>query len=60
MRWIEDHIQDYGGDSNLFLLVGHSAGAYNAVMLGLDSSFLRDFGVTMPIRAIAGISGPII
>ena len=27
-------------------------------MLGLDRSFLREFGVTMPVRAIAGISGP--
>jgi acetyl esterase/lipase len=27
-------------------------------MLGLDNSFLHDNGVTMPIRAIAAISGP--
>jgi acetyl esterase/lipase len=27
-------------------------------MLGLDGSFLRDYGVTMPIRGIAAISGP--
>lgn len=58
MRWIEDNIAGYGGDPKRFFLAGHSAGAYNAVMLGLDSSFRREYDVTMPIRAIAGISGP--
>ncbi|MDB5539506.1 MAG: prenylcysteine alpha-carboxyl methylesterase [Devosia sp.] len=58
MRWIEDNIAQYGGDPKRFFLAGHSAGAYNAVMLGLDSSFRREYKVTMPIRAIAGISGP--
>lgn len=58
MRWIQDNITSYGGDPKRFFLAGHSAGAYNAVMLGLNSSFRRDYDVTMPIRAIAGISGP--
>jgi len=58
IKWIEDNIAGYGGDKNRFFVAGHSAGAYNAVMLALDKSFLREYGVTMPIRAIAGISGP--
>lgn len=58
MRWIQDNIAGYGGDPKRFFVAGHSAGAYNAVMLGLDSSFRREYDVTMPIRAIAGISGP--
>lgn len=58
MKWIEDNIALYDGDPARFFIAGHSAGAYNAVMLGLDSSFRREFGVTMPIRAIAGLSGP--
>jgi len=58
MRWIQDNIAGYGGDPKRFFLAGHSAGAYNAVMLGLDSSFRRDFDVTMPIRGIAALSGP--
>jgi acetyl esterase/lipase len=58
MRWIQDNITLYDGDPKRFFLAGHSAGAYNAVMLGLDSSFRREYEVTMPIRAIAGISGP--
>jgi acetyl esterase/lipase len=58
MKWIEDNIETYGGDSSRFFLAGHSAGAYNSVMLALDKSFQREYGVTMPIRAVAGISGP--
>ena len=58
VRWTQDNVASYGGDPKRFFLAGHSAGAYNAVMLGLDGSFLRDNGVTMPIRAIAGLSGP--
>ena len=58
VKWIELHIDHYGGDPQRFFLAGHSAGAYNAVMLGLDHSFLREYGVTMPIRGIAAMSGP--
>jgi acetyl esterase/lipase len=58
IKWIEDNIATYGGDPFRLFVAGHSAGAYNAVMLGLDPSFLRDHGVTIPIRAVAGLSGP--
>ena len=58
MKWVEDNIASYGGDKNRFFIAGHSAGAYNSVMVALDNSFLREYGVTMPIRAVAGISGP--
>lgn len=58
MKWIEDNIAAYGGDPSRFFLAGHSAGAYNAVMLGVDRSILKQHGVTMPIRGIAAISGP--
>lgn len=57
-RWIQDNIANYGGDTNRFFLMGHSAGAYNAVMLGFDNSYFQQAGVTMKVRGIAGISGP--
>lgn len=54
-RWIHDHIADYGGDPSRIFLMGHSAGAYNAVMLALDRRWLdaRD----VPQGAIAGAIG---
>ena len=59
VRWARDHAAGLGGDPDRMALVGHSAGAYNAVMLGLDPQFLRDAGAPpQAIRALAGISGP--
>jgi acetyl esterase/lipase len=58
LRWTQDNIEDYGGDPRRLFLSGHSAGAYNAVMLALDPSFLREYGVTLPIRGVAALSGP--
>lgn len=58
VKWVEDNIADYGGDRSRVFLAGHSAGAYNAVMLGMDRAYLRDFGVTIPIRGVVGLSGP--
>jgi acetyl esterase/lipase len=57
-KWIQDNIGTYGGDTSRFFIAGHSAGAYNSVMLGLEKSFLNEYGVTMPIKGIAAISGP--
>jgi len=54
VHWVIDHIARYGGDPARLALSGHSAGAYNAVMLALDPRY-RLRGRT---RAVAGLSGP--
>ena len=59
IAWVRDNIAAYGGDPHRIVLAGHSAGAYNAVMLGLDPSYLRRAGVDpRVIKAVAGLSGP--
>jgi acetyl esterase/lipase len=58
MRWVEDNIAKYGGDTSRVFMAGHSAGAYNAIMLALDNSYFHDAGVTLTVRAVAGLSGP--
>ncbi|MBN8105886.1 hypothetical protein, partial [Vibrio vulnificus] len=44
---------------NRIVLAGHSAGAYNAAMLGLDPRYLRRVGVgPRVVRAVGGLAGP--
>lgn len=57
-KWIEDNITTFGGNPDKLFLAGHSAGAYNAVMLGLDPAFFREAGTSLKIRGIAGLAGP--
>lgn len=54
VHWSIKHLDRYGGDPSRLSLVGHSAGAYNAVMLALD----QRYGLHRRLRAVAGLSGP--
>lgn len=59
VRWAADHAGEHGGDPSRIVIVGHSAGAYNAMMLALDESYLRNAGVNAgAIRGGVGIAGP--
>lgn len=59
VRWARDNAARFGGDGRRIVLVGHSAGAYNAAMLALDRTYLRRAGVPAgAVRAFAGLSGP--
>jgi acetyl esterase/lipase len=59
VAWVQAHAKIYGADPSRIVLMGHSAGAYNAVMLGLDPAYLQRAGVDMAgIRAVVGLSGP--
>lgn len=59
LRWVCDHIASYGGDAGGVALSGHSAGAYNAMMLALDRHFLARVGLPGSfVRSVAGLAGP--
>jgi len=59
VRWAQDHAAQFGGDGSRIVLVGHSAGAYNAAMVALDRRYLTAAGVDPKhIKALAGLSGP--
>ena len=59
VRFARDVAGRYGGDPERVVLVGHSAGAYNAAMLALDGRYFRRAGVPRRVvRAFAGLSGP--
>jgi acetyl esterase/lipase len=59
VAWATKNAATYGADPEQIFLIGHSAGAYNAAMLGLDASYLKNAGVDAShIRGIIGLSGP--
>lgn len=59
VAWISKNIAKYGGDPQRIFLAGHSAGAYNVMMLALDRSFLTAEGLPADIiKGAAGLSGP--
>ncbi|GAO29582.1 alpha/beta hydrolase [Geofilum rubicundum] len=45
VAWVVNHIEDFGGDPAMVFLSGHSAGGYLSMMVGLDKSYLAQFGV---------------
>lgn len=50
---------DHGADPARVLLSGHSAGAYDALMLALDARYLQHAGFDPGrLRAVAGLAGP--
>lgn len=49
------HASEWGADPSRIFLMGHSAGAYNAVMLGLDPRYLAAVGVDR--ASLAGVIG---
>ncbi|HJT42028.1 MAG TPA: alpha/beta hydrolase [Rhizomicrobium sp.] len=59
LAWLYAHAADYGGDSGRIFVSGHSAGAYNAVMLAAEPKFLaRHGGKPDWIRGVIGLAGP--
>ncbi len=59
VRWVLDHVADFGGDPDRLYLMGHSAGAHIAAMLTLDEGYLAAVGVPEnSIRGTIGLAGP--
>ncbi|UJQ93870.1 alpha/beta hydrolase [Mariluticola halotolerans] len=58
LSWVLDTVASYGGDPAQIFLMGHSAGAYNAVMLGLDGGRFGAPALGERLRGIVGLSGP--
>jgi len=52
LRWLSDNAGQYGADTTRLYLAGHSAGAYNAVMLALQQR------TNIRIAAVVALAGP--
>jgi acetyl esterase/lipase len=53
VAWAFNNIKNYGGDSSLIFVAGHSAGGYLTAMVGLDKKWLQKEGVDA--NTIAGL-----
>lgn len=59
LAWVEGNIESYRGDPARVGVMGHSAGAYQAVMLALDAKRLAAAGIDPGfVKAGVGLSGP--
>lgn len=56
VRWVAANAERFGADPARVVLVGHSAGAYNAAMLALDPRWLGSG--RRAIRGWVGLAGP--
>ena len=58
VAWVFDNIEKYGGASELIFVSGHSAGAYLAMMVGLDKRWLKPYRIDSDrIAALLPLSG---
>jgi acetyl esterase/lipase len=60
VRWAKDNAAWFGGDRRRVFVMGHSAGAYIAAMLALDSRWLAQQGLApgQDIAGLIGVAGP--
>jgi acetyl esterase/lipase len=59
ISWVYQHIAQYGGNPNEIFVMGHSAGAFNAVAAVDDERFWKNSHVpTSAIKGVIGLAGP--
>ncbi|MDQ4088626.1 MAG: alpha/beta hydrolase [Pseudomonadota bacterium] len=56
VRWLVANAPSHGGDPERIVLIGHSAGAYNAAMLALDPRWLAP--ARARVKGLIGLAGP--
>jgi arylformamidase len=49
IRWVHDHIAEYGGDPQRLFIMGHSAGAQLAALICTDDRYLKAEGLSLAV-----------
>src|ERR1700730_16073140 len=58
IRWVHDHIAEYGGDPKCLFIMGHSAGAQLAALICTDDRYLKAEGLSLAItKACVPVDG---
>jgi acetyl esterase/lipase len=59
LRWLADHGADYAADSETLIVMGHSAGGFNALEVVDNQRWLAEVQLPVThIKAVIGIAGP--
>ena len=59
IAFARDHAAEWGADPQRIFLIGHSAGGYDALMLGLDPQYLAAVGMrSQDLAGVVGIAAP--
>jgi len=59
IAWVKREIAALGGDPDRLVLMGHSAGAYNAALVALDPRYLAAHDLApADLAAVIGLAGP--
>lgn len=59
ISWVYQHIAQYGGNPDQIFVMGHSAGAFNAVTAVVDERFWKgSFVPNTAIKGVIGLAGP--
>jgi acetyl esterase/lipase len=49
IHWVHQHAEEYGGNSNMILVMGHSAGAQLAALICTDNRYLKAEGLSLSV-----------
>ena len=49
IKWVHEHVSEYGGDPKRILVMGHSAGAQLAALVSIDDRYLKAEGLSLDI-----------
>jgi acetyl esterase/lipase len=59
LKFMRDHAPEYGGNPDALYVMGHSAGAFNAVEVVDNARWLSEAGVPFSaVKGVVGIAGP--
>jgi len=52
VKWVHEHIDEYGGDPDRIFIGGHSAGGHLSALVSVRPDYLKDLQLKQPIKGI--------
>jgi acetyl esterase/lipase len=50
VKWVYEHIEEYGGDPDKIFLLGHSAGGHLSALITLNEEFFEALDIANPVK----------